>query len=211
MSIMDDEQQKYDPESGNETEPESREPEADSELTSLEDLQTTDEVIQTGEVARVVTVRRPYKERFFRVNPDPGTRLANVGILDWQEDKQRVPYLVLPVFFPKVAGLAYRATVVSCVDDEHEWFTWALKQNRPGFSTNACNDSAMEVAETAETQWVRLLAKDGRYGCRKPEEDFWEPVFCPDPLLAQLNQGFRGRIINSLDHPILRRLEGRQL
>ena len=72
------------------------------------------------------------------------------------------------------------------------------------------NASALEAAEIAKTRWIRLVS-DRELGAYIPREALvqdGEPRW-PEETFEQIIQiAFRNRVINSVDHPILRRLRG---
>ena len=72
------------------------------------------------------------------------------------------------------------------------------------------NTAAHEAAKRAETHWVRVAANMalGAYDIFEAVGQFPEPVWPDLPFERLLEIGFRDRFIDSLDHPVLRRLRG---
>jgi hypothetical protein len=72
------------------------------------------------------------------------------------------------------------------------------------------NRSALEAAAMAETQWVRVASNMalGAYEVFTASAEWHEPEWPDTPLKEILRVAFKGRVIESLDHPVLRQLRG---
>jgi hypothetical protein len=91
-------------------------------------------------------------------------------------------------------------------------FLWPAKLPTPDSSIGRrWSESALEIADFAKTQWVKMVGKRdlGAYELFKARGDLGDPVW-PDKTLSDLLRlAFKGdRLINSLDHPVLRELAG---
>jgi len=71
-------------------------------------------------------------------------------------------------------------------------------------------ETARQAAELAKTRWVRLAADMGLGGYRiyQAEGDLSEPEWPDKPLAEILQIAFRDRIVDSENHPVVRRLRG---
>jgi hypothetical protein len=68
----------------------------------------------------------------------------------------------------------------------------------------------MEASVIAESRWIRIIANQnvGAYEVFKAEAQMADPVW-PDLTFQQILEiAFKDRLINDLDHQIIRRLKG---
>ena len=71
-------------------------------------------------------------------------------------------------------------------------------------------ETAREAAELAKTKWVRLAADMGLGGYRiyQAEGELSEPEWPDKPLTEIMQIAFRDRIVDTENHPVVRRLAG---
>jgi hypothetical protein len=71
-------------------------------------------------------------------------------------------------------------------------------------------ETAREAAELAKTKWVRVRADMslGGYRIYQAEGELSGPEWPDKPLTEILRIAFRDRIVDSEDHPVVRRLRG---
>ena len=74
----------------------------------------------------------------------------------------------------------------------------------------AWQTSAREAADLAGDHWIRLRADMslGAYRVDKASGDLGEPKWSSNSLQELLRIAFRDRIIDSVDHPVVRRRLG---
>jgi hypothetical protein len=72
------------------------------------------------------------------------------------------------------------------------------------------NRSALEAAKMAQTRWIRLAANLalGAYDVYQAIGDLPEPEWPEVEFEDMLRIAFRNHFIDSLDHPVVRRLRG---
>jgi hypothetical protein len=70
--------------------------------------------------------------------------------------------------------------------------------------------SAAEAAKLAREHWVRVAANMslGAYDVFQAMGDIPKPDWPEQPLKDLLRVGFRDKLIETIDHPVLRRLRG---
>lgn len=156
-----------------------------------------------------IPVMKPNKGVFFRVHPDDEYRL-DTFLLDVESDKKI--YLVNrslwqglqaePLFKPR--------KLVTCVTNSEAPFLWALKMPSGNAGSNSWTESALEIARIAENEWVRLDSNSsaGMYQSRVADGYNKEPVWPELTFREILEIAFRTALIDSEDHPVLRRLRG---
>jgi hypothetical protein len=76
--------------------------------------------------------------------------------------------------------------------------------------SRAWNETSMAGAEMGRTSWVQLRADMslGAYRIRRAEGELPDPVWPSYSLNDLLKIGFKDRIIDYSEHPVVRRLRG---
>ena len=77
--------------------------------------------------------------------------------------------------------------------------------------TDDWNRVAREAAEIAMSRWIKLTANRslGTYDVSEAAADLPEPHWPTESMEQLLEVAFRGKIIDSLEHPIVLQLQGR--
>jgi hypothetical protein len=154
-----------------------------------------------------IPVKKPAKEWFIRTNP--ALRLETC-VLELKEDRET--YLVAPALWPELAAestFGPRA-LYAAMNRQNVLFVWPIRLPGPDGKIDDWNRSALEAAAMAETQWVRVASNMplGAYDVYTASADWPEPDW-PDTAFNEiLRIAFKGRFIQSLDHPTLKRLRG---
>ena len=164
------------------------------------------------EESGVVVLRKPGKERFFRVHNDPGFSIT-VQTLEIKDDQDlRGDYLVLPnpepalkKFFEEQTNLIKRKKIVCCADGRGQHWLWPVA---PANSDNRWHRSARRASDLAKESWVRMVPGDGEYRVHKPADNMPDPVWPDEPFEELLDSAFEGRVIDSMDHPVVEYLSG---
>jgi hypothetical protein len=89
-------------------------------------------------------------------------------------------------------------------------FLWPIAGPGPKGEMNSWHAAALEAAQLAQTEWIRVEADMARggYDVLKAEAKMPEPNW-PDKSLQELIKlGFRHRLIDTPDHPVIRKLRG---
>jgi hypothetical protein len=165
---------------------------------------------ETAGVKKLVTtvpVRKPGKQDFIRVRPEPEYR-DNFGMIELKDDREE--YLVSPVIIQELAGEVVFKTVFTAIDRQGIPFLWPVRLPAPDERKTEWPRSEREAAERAMTQWVRVKAnmKLGAYEMFVAESVMADPVW-PKLSYQELVQiAFRDRLITSIDHPVVKRLRG---
>ena len=158
----------------------------------------------------IIKVEKPSKARVFRVHPDPKYRLKTV-LLTLKEDNET--YLVLPQLRSALADESTCGvfTLLACVTKAGTPFLWPIRMADPDGKWNIWHQSAWQIAEKAQQRWARIQAnKDaGHYVAeydQRPPDQQQLPAWPDMPFRTWLELAFRGFTIDSLDHPVLKRL-----
>jgi hypothetical protein len=159
-----------------------------------------------------IPIRRPKKTEWFRVRPGAEWRID----LPLYEDDDKETYIVGPVCqgFLNDRKLIKRSRVYTLIVHG----TGVLLLSPIGLPEadgkyNPYNRSREEAYLKAENEWVQISSNQplGAYDRWTPETQLPDPEWPapPNTLKEALAIAFKGRYINELDHPIIKRLGGR--
>lgn len=156
-----------------------------------------------------VPVRKPNRQEYLRTCAD-GDYRSSMAILELKEEREI--YVVVPHVAAALPGETRIVEVRLCVTRAGNVSLWPVPLSSTDGRENAWHKTAREAAELAETQWVRVVPNMGEacYDIMIAPPGLSEPVW-PDASFAELLRvAFGGgRLIDSVDHPVLRRLQGR--
>jgi hypothetical protein len=170
--------------------------------------QDFDKLAGVKKLLTVVPVRRPDPLQFIRVNPDPGMWLQPAAVLEFTAERES--FLIAPEIYPLVANEAKVKALFLSTTRDGVIFFWPINLPGPSGQSNSWNDSALDAARMAMEHWIRVRSNRslGAYEIELPEAILPDPVW-PDLTFARLIElAFKDRLIDSEDHPVLRRLRG---
>jgi len=170
--------------------------------------QAFDQLGGVKKVIATVPVRRPDPMSFVRVHPDPAWSLVGALLLERVEGQES--FLVDPTLHDEVAVVAKVKILFTAITRQGVLFLWPVGMTGPDGRSNAWNDSAQRAADMARKQWVRVNSNQGlgAYEVVVPNAELPPPEW-PDLSLEQiLELAFRDRFIDSVDHPVLKKLRG---
>lgn len=157
----------------------------------------------------MVPVRKPANQDFVRVHPHEDYRLST-GVLEVKEDREM--YLVEPELLPEISteSAVGPQMLVTAINRQDVLFLWPVRL--PGFDgrTNSWSQSAMDAMTLAKEDWIRMTANMslGGYDVFRAASVLQDPVW-PDLSFREILEiAFKDKVIDTIDHPILRRLRG---
>jgi hypothetical protein len=155
-----------------------------------------------------VPVRKPNKQDFVRVHPDPSYRLTPAAIIEVKDDRE--VYLVTPNLAPGLVGEFSTVTLFTTINRQGTLHLWPVKLPASDGRQNEWHRSAAEAAERAMKKWVRVTASMslGAYEIFEASGDLPEPVWPDFSFQEILRIAFRERIVDRADHPLVQRLQG---
>jgi hypothetical protein len=154
-----------------------------------------------------VPVRKPAKEWFIRTNPE---LRIEIYVLDLKEDRE--VYWVSRELWSELASestFGPRA-LYAAMNRHNVLFIWPIRLPGADGKIDDWNRSALEAASMAATKWTRVASNMalGAYDVFQATADWPEPEWPEIPFNEILRIAFKGRVIESLDHPTLKRLRG---
>ena len=119
-------------------------------------------------------------------------------------------YLIAPEVQHLVVSDTYPARLVLAVDRAGICFLWPLKLPREEGRQMAWHTSAMEAAEYAKQDWVRMASNMslGAYEIFRAQGELPDPQWPRESFQQLLAIAFKKTIISSPDHIVLRQLAG---
>jgi hypothetical protein len=156
-----------------------------------------------------IPVRKPDKSWFVRTHPASEYRLET-AVIELKEDRET--YLVDPRLWDELATEATFGprALFTAMNRQGVLFVWHVKLPGADGRGDEWSRSALEAADMAGSTWVRVQANMslGAYEVYQARGDIPEPVW-PELTLQQiLRIAFRDRFIDSMEHPVIRRLRG---
>lgn len=156
-----------------------------------------------------VAIRRPGKHEWFTVHPDETWRVTT-AMLHWREDGGEF-YVVAPELWPALAGQLVSVLLVACVNVQGVVFLWPVRLPGEGERANAWHLSGVEALQLAlKGGWVRVEANmsAGAYEVHTATGALGDPAWPEEGFSALFEKAVRDRLLDSLDHPVLKRLRG---
>jgi hypothetical protein len=155
-----------------------------------------------------VPVRKPNRQDFVRVHPDPNFRLTPAAIIEVKEDRE--VYLITPNMAQALPGEFATVTLFTAVNRQGILHLWPVKLPNPEGRHNEWHRSAAEAAERAMEKWVRVTASMslGAYEIFEASGDLPQPVWPDCSFQEILKIAFRGRLVDCANHPLVQRLQG---
>jgi hypothetical protein len=156
-----------------------------------------------------VPVRKPDKSWWVRVHPADDFALQT-AVIELKEDRET--YLVAPALWPSLAAEATFSprALFTAVNRQGVLFLWPIRLPGADGKVDAWSQSALEAAQKARAGWVRVAANMalGAYEVWEAPAELAGPDWPDKPFRELLAIAFKGKLIDSLDHPVLRRLRG---
>ena len=169
--------------------------------------QNFSESIGVKKALLTVPVRKPNRQEFIRVRPGDEWCLQT-AILELKEE--RTSYLVDPSLWAELPGEVVPKILFTTINRQGIISLWPVRLPSPDGRQEHWSRSALEAAEMAKTNWVRVAANMnlGAYEVFTASSDFQDPEW-PDVSFKEiLRIAFREQYIKDFDHPVVQRLRG---
>jgi hypothetical protein len=167
--------------------------------------------VQSAGVRKLVTtipVRKPNPQDWIRVHPD-GSYRVTCALIELKDSREH--FLLRPEMAHELETELYRAVIYTVINRQGTVHLWPIRIPAPDGRANEWHVSGHSAAEMAMTTWIRVKAN---MNLRANEiETTINPI--PDPTWPDLpfkellRIAFKnGRLIDNLDHPVVRQLRG---
>jgi hypothetical protein len=163
------------------------------------------EGVPTKKVIVSIKVEKPNKQDFIRVHP---THRLETAVIEVRRDKEF--YIVHPSLQVATSDECYSVVLLFYVNTAGTPGWWPIRKPGADGKWNPYHESAMELSQGAINQWTRIQANTdaGRYEATVALAKMPEPVWPEMPLARLIELGFKGRIIDDINHPVLQKLRG---
>lgn len=156
-----------------------------------------------------VPVRRPDKQWFIRVHPSAEWQLKT-ALLELKDERET--YLVQPQVRGQIPQEIAHKLLLTAINRQGVVFLWPIRLPDADGKIDDWNRSALLCAEIAMTRWVRVISNGslGAYECLEvADQAALGPAEWPSTnFKALLQAGFKDRVVDSMEHPVLKRLRG---
>ena len=175
-----------------------------------ENLRLDQSFVESAGVKKLLTtvsVRKPKPQDFVRVHTDAAYR-GDFAIIELEEDRE--VYLVTPNTATDLQNEFKLKTLFTATNRQGVVFLWPVPIAAADARILEWHRSAREGAETAMRKWVRVQANMnlGAYEMFEAAGSIPDPVWPDLSFKELLRVAFRDRLVDRLDHPVVRRLRG---
>ena len=154
-----------------------------------------------------VPVRKPDRQSFVRVHPDPDWRLET-AVLELKDERET--YLVDHDMHSELPGELVPKVLFTAINRQGVVFLWPVRLPGEDGRVNAWHRSALDAADLAMTRWVRIAANMslGAYDVFEATGELPEPEWPEKDFQSLIDIAFKDHFVRSLDHQVIRHLRG---
>ena len=155
-----------------------------------------------------VPVGRPKKAQFFRTHADD--RMTFPAML-LEQKESRESYVVNPDVAQAISELVRPVMLHAAIDRQDNVSLIPVPLPGDSGTRNPWHESLAQAVKHAKLKWIRIAANMhlGGYETFEAETLLPEPEWPAHDIDALVEVAFRGKIIDSLDHPVVQSLLGR--
>jgi hypothetical protein len=161
--------------------------------------------VATRKLQTVIPVRKPSKKLFVCVHPDPEYRAVGMPTI---EDEATGEIYLLAANLELPADIENKIdflNIAAAITTDGSVFLWHYKN-----STNSWSESARIATREASRRWVRVLPDKSSNGyiLETPKMAPAPPTWPELSFTEMLEIAFGARYIDSLNHPLMKKLRG---
>jgi hypothetical protein len=177
------------------------------DLASLRLSQDFDDTVGVKKLLRTIPTRKPNTQDFVRTHPSEDYRLL-ARCVDLKDDREL--FLVRPEVAHELVGETVVKTLFTAINRQGVLFVWPVSVPALDAKQLEWWRSMREAAELAMHSWVRVKANMdlGAYEIFEAGSLMADPVWPEISFQEILRIAFRDRIIDRIDHPVVKRLRG---
>ena len=176
------------------------------DLTNLRLDQSFVESAGVKKLLTTVPVRKPNPQDFVRVHPSPEYRAA-LAVIELKEDREI--YLLTPQIARELPGEFVMVMLFTAINRQGVVHLWPAKLPAPDGRIMEWHRSALDAADMGMRRWVRVKANMslGAYEIVEAATTA-EPEWPAVSFQELLRIAFRDRLVDRLDHAVIKRLRG---
>jgi hypothetical protein len=153
-----------------------------------------------------VPISKPTAQTRFQVNPESAWQIM-VPVIEIKEDREH--YIVAAEMRDEMIGEWIPKLLAGIITKQGTVMFWPIRLPGTDGKIDTWNESALEITRSSAGRWIRVQSnrEAGAYDVIEPIGVIPPPEWPDDPR-ALLKIAFSGRIITTVDHPIVRQLRG---
>ena len=181
------------------------------DLASLCLSQNFTETTGVKKLLTTVPVRKPNPQDFVRVHPSADYR-ADFAMIELRNEREEYKEYIVRGrdLIGELAGEITPKTLFTAISRQNVVFLWPVRLPDLNGRQMECHRSMREAAELGMNQWVRVKWNPAlvAYEMFVAESAMAEPVWPEVTLQELIKLAFRDRLIETIDHPVIKRLRG---
>jgi hypothetical protein len=156
----------------------------------------------------MVPVGKPKKPQFFRTH---GSEDMTFPAMILENKESRESYVVVPEVAQEISELVRPVMLHAAIDRQNNVFLIPVPLPGEDGTRNPWHESLAQAVEHAKAKWIRIAANMhvGGYDIYEAEGALPDPEWSEQGIDALVEVAFRGKIISSLDHPVVQSLLGK--
>ena len=154
-----------------------------------------------------VPVDRPQKTWFFRTHADDQMTFPAM-LLEQKESREK--YVVTPDIAQAISELVRPVMLYTAIDRQDNIFLIPVPLPGESGTRNPWHESLVQAVGHAKLKWIRIAAnmRLGGYETFEAKALLPEPEWPAHGIDTLVEIAFRGKVIDSLDHPVVQSLLG---
>ena len=155
-----------------------------------------------------VPVGKPKKPQFFRTHINSEMTFAAMLL---EQKESRESYVVVPEVANQISELVRPVQLHAAIDRQNNVFLIPVQLPNESGIRNPWHESLAQSVEHAKLNWIRIAANmhAGGYDVYEAEAALPQPEWPEHDIDALVQVAFRGKIITSLEHPVVQSLLGK--
>jgi hypothetical protein len=177
------------------------------DLANLRLSQSFVETAGVKKLLKTVPVHKPSPQDFVRVHPSSEYR-ENFPIIELKDEREE--FVITTQLVPELVGEFVTKTLFTAINRQGVVFLWPVRLPTSDGKQIEWWRSMREAAELSMKHWVRTKPNTSlqAYEIFVAESSMSEPVWPEATYQDLIRLAFRDRVIDSLDHPVIKRLRG---
>ncbi len=179
------------------------------DLASLRLSQDFTQDFTTKKDIVMIPVSKPHKQNFIRVNPDPKFQFP-FAVIEFKETNEH--FILSPSVAREIPNECIPKIFLTYIDIKGNLGLWPIRLPGADGKIDEWNSSALSIAEKAKKNWLRLVSNRtiGCYEAHVAVSLMQEPEYPEMTFEEIVDLAFKNRVIESLDHPVIKKLRGEQ-
>lgn len=175
-------------------------------LAALRMKPEADHGLAVKQIIQKIPVKKPGKQEFISVCPNEAYSVT-VGLLELKDEKQF--YLVAPELHGQLSDIKPFQLVLG-INRQKQLFIWPIRLPDDSGRRDTWGTSGMEAADEARRSWVKIVPNTHAqaYEVYQAQGALSDPAWPEKPFEELVEIAFKGFIIDSEDHFIIKQLRG---